>query len=402
MEALLTFTIAAAAAWLGVHAIRRWAMRRLLFDVPNHRSLHKAPLPTGGGLAIVGVFAAGLLVSQLFAGEWPPAIVGTFAGGALLIAVVSWIDDMRPLPIAVRLFVQIVAAASLLCVCSAGPGGIALPAVGVVEPGWLGLAVGFFWLLGMTNAYNFMDGVDGMAAGTAVIAGLGWFVLGTFCGVSLVATLGLLLAAASGGFLLHNRPPARIFMGDVGSAFLGFTFASMVLIVAASDGGKGIGPRLAAAGTLLLWPFVFDTLLTFARRIAAGENVFAAHREHLYQRLCLAGWSHGSVSMLYALMAALGALAATAMVLYPGPGDWAVVFGLPLLVAALWTFGRFQTTACDDPWKSVQQPVCQNRDPIDEYALERPWLVKVYSDDKADLHVDRRPVAQADRSKPAA
>ena len=397
----MTFTIAAAAAWLCVHAIRRWAMRRRVLDVPNDRSLHKAPVPTGGGLAIVGVFAAGLLFSVLSAGQWPPVLLATFAGGALLIAAVSWIDDLRPLPVWVRLLTQIAAAVGLLCVCSMDPLKIELPSPGVVEPGRLwtavGLLIAFFWLVGMTNAYNFMDGVDGMAGGMAVVAGLGWFALATFYGASPHATLGLVLAAAGGGFLLHNRPPARIFMGDVGSAFLGFTFASMVLMAVVSDAGNGADARLAAGGAILLWPFVFDTLTTFMYRLSRGENVFTAHRGHLYQRLCLVGWPHGSVSLLYAMFSVLGALAATAMVIYPGAGDWAVVFAMPLLVAVLWIFGRFQTTEWDEPHPYAAEWATQN-----ESTLDGSWVVSIRLDDQTVSEIETQPTERPTHSKPAA
>lgn len=101
-------------------------------------------------------------------------------------------------------------------------------------------------------------------------------------------------------------------------------------------------------------------------------------------------------------MAALGALAATAMVVYPGAGDWAVAVGLPLLVAGLWAFGRFQTTAWDKERLSSEQQVAQDIDPIDENALERPWQVTVYADDEADLHTNRQPIEQAERARPVA
>ena len=170
--------------------------------------------------------------------------------------------------------------------------------------GWAGLPLTFVWIVGFTNAYNFMDGIDGIAGSQAVAAGLGWMVLGQLSGQPAVSVLGLLLASSTLGFLGHNWPPARIFMGDVGSAFLGYTFAA--LAVAAVRGN----PRLALAGILLVWPFVFDTTLTLIRRLSRRENVFSAHRSHLYQRLVIAGYSHRGVTLLYAGLAVAGALLA--------------------------------------------------------------------------------------------
>ena len=115
---------------------------------------------------------------------------------------------------------------------------------------------------------------------------------------------GLLLSGASLGFLIHNWAPARIFMGDVGSTFLGFTFAVIPVIAAARD------PKLAIAGALLVWPFVLDTLFTLIRRLSRKENVFAAHRSHLYQRLILTGVSHGVVSLIYSCFSLIGMMLA--------------------------------------------------------------------------------------------
>ena len=364
MKAIITFTIAATAAWLGVYCIRLWATRRQMLDRPNDRSMHAVPTPTGGGAAIAAVFLSGLLLQVYIGGEQMSYTALAFGLGAFSIATISWIDDVRPLGVGIRLCVHALAAIMLLCMCAAWQ----------VQTGWPlavgSLAVAFFWLVGMTNAYNFMDGVDGMAAGVAVVAGLSWFVLATLCGATLVGSLGLLLAAASGGFLLHNRPPARIFMGDVGSAFLGFSFGSLALIAAATDW------RLALAGAMLVWPFIYDTLTTFTRRLIKGENVFSAHREHLFQQLCLAGWSHGSVSTFYAFLALSGTLTAAAMLLNPSAGYWIAVVAMPALIVGLWTFGRFQTT----PWDNEPSIVNKNHAAANS-PCEATWIIKIRFDD---------------------
>ena len=146
-------------------------------------------------------------------------------------------------------------------------------------------------------------------------------------GASALATLGGLIVAASWGFLLHNTPPARIFLGDVGSAFLGFSLAVI---------GGLAHPRLPLAGLLVVWPFVFDTTFTIVRRLHRGENIFVAHRSHLYQRLVIAGYSHRAVTLLYVGLALVGVVLALAWVLKLPGSDW-LALGLPgLLCLGLW------------------------------------------------------------------
>jgi UDP-N-acetylmuramyl pentapeptide phosphotransferase/UDP-N-acetylglucosamine-1-phosphate transferase len=141
--------------------------------------------------------------------------------------------------------------------------------------------------------------------------------------------MGLLLAAASSGFLLHNWPPARIFMGDAGSGFLGFSFAVLPLLASPEN------PALLIVGVLLLWPFVFDTTFTLVRRLCRRENVFQAHRSHLYQRLVIAGLSHPAVTLLYLGLAGLGGLAAMAWT-RAGPGAETALALVPCAGLGLW------------------------------------------------------------------
>lgn len=172
------------------------------------------------------------------------------------VAAVSWLDDVRTLPNWIRLSVHLAAAA--IAVIGIGPWrDLQLPWLGSLHLGWLAVPVTVLWIVGLTNAYNFMDGIDGIAGAQAVIAGLGWALLGWLTGQMMVATLGILIAATSLGFLGHNWPPARIFMGDVGSAFLGYMFAVLAVLAGRSN------PPLGFAGVLLVWPFVFDAVLTF-------------------------------------------------------------------------------------------------------------------------------------------
>lgn len=318
-------------AYIGVANMRRWVAQRML-DIPNERSSHTRPTPRGGGLLIVLVTLTGLwLAVLLFGVGWTMPTLPAFTLGAALIAVVSWRDDLQPVSNRVRFGAHAIGA--LLVILLVGYWQlIELPLLPALFVGWLGIPITFLWLAGLTNAYNFMDGIDGLAGSQAVVAGAGWAGLGWLSGEPLVSLLGLLVAGSSLGFLLHNWPPARIFMGDVGSAFLGFTFAALPVLVAQHH------PRLAVAGILLLWPFLFDTTCTFLRRLRRRENVFAAHRSHLYQRLVIVGYSHRSVTLVYIGLALVGVMLACLWVLSVAGSDW-LVLSVPTLVAlGLWQF----------------------------------------------------------------
>jgi UDP-N-acetylmuramyl pentapeptide phosphotransferase/UDP-N-acetylglucosamine-1-phosphate transferase len=223
------------------------------------------------------------------------------ACATLLVAAVSFHDDIRPLPMGLRLCAHVVAAVVAIRAIDL-PSSVPTPFGGgfrLAGSAFMGL-----WIVGLTNVYNFMDGVDGMAGLQALVAGAGWAVLGGLTGMPAVQLLGIVIAGASVGFLVHNWAPAGIFMGDVGSATLGFTFAAMTMLAASRDS------RLLIGGALLLWPFLFDATFTMCRRAARRERLLTAHRSHLYQRLVIAGYTHGAVSTTYGLLAALGLVCA--------------------------------------------------------------------------------------------
>ncbi len=178
-----------------------------------------------------------------------------------------------------------------------------------------------------------MDGIDGIAGAQAVVAGIGWMAVGIIAGTPQVAAVGLLLAAASSGFLLHNWHPAKVFMGDAGSGFIGFLFAALPLLAP-----RPIGTALWLCAVLLMWPFLADTGFTLLRRASRGENVLSAHRSHLYQRLVLTGRSHRDVALVYAGLAFLGLTAAVAIVAGHGTG---VGMSLALMIgAAAWLWRK--------------------------------------------------------------
>jgi UDP-N-acetylmuramyl pentapeptide phosphotransferase/UDP-N-acetylglucosamine-1-phosphate transferase len=292
---LALFIGAFAASVVGVGLFRRWSRGRKLYDVPNERSSHTIPTPRGGGLVIVLVcLSLYLVIGGIF---HLPFSWGYFCG-ALLVAVVSWIDDLYSLPFWSRLLVHLAAAAILISDVGFWSG-LFIPMTATTLPlgNVLGLLLTVGWIVWFLNAYNFMDGIDGIAALQAAVAGVGWAVLASFLNLESTHLLSGIVAASSVGFLIHNWQPARIFMGDVGSAFLGFTLAAMPL-VARAEARREI-PVLPIVAVLFVWFFVFDTIFTFIKRLIARRRVWEAHREHIYQKLTIEGWPHAPVTLLY-------------------------------------------------------------------------------------------------------
>jgi UDP-N-acetylmuramyl pentapeptide phosphotransferase/UDP-N-acetylglucosamine-1-phosphate transferase len=190
--------------------------------------------------------------------------------------------------------------------------------------------------VGSINAYNFMDGIDGMAGLQAVVAGIAWGLLGSRFGLEDHAQLGLILAAASAGFLVHNLSKQRIFLGDVGSVFLGFSFAA--LSVSATIDNPG-GP-LFFSSALFLWPVLFDTTFTLLRRWRRGEPLTQAHRDHLYQRLVKGGVGHVRVSLVYAVLSILGSAAGSLLLLRSALFAAIALASLMSLALLLWSWVR--------------------------------------------------------------
>ncbi len=319
--------------------VRRWAMGRLL-DIPNPRSSHERPTPRGGGLAIAGATLVGVGGYFVFhPADWLPGLAGPCVG-AVLVAAVSWIDDLRTLSVSTRLGAQIVAAAAAIAGLGA-PSVASLPLLGAVPLGPAGILLTGLWIVGFTNAFNFMDGIDGIAAGQGVVAGLGWALIGWSSDLPAVAAMGTCLAASCGVFLIRNWQPASIFMGDVGSAFLGYCFAVLPLAARREPNGADRLEWWPIVGVLLVWPFVTDTGLTLLRRLWNREPILRAHRSHLYQRMSVDGSRHATVAGLYTVLAGLGAATAYGFTIRPEVWQYVVVLGVPLgVVGLVWLAGR--------------------------------------------------------------
>src|SRR5262245_27321257 len=316
---------------VGVAVFAAWAGRAQILDIPNARSLHRRPTPRGAGLVIMGLTLMGAWICEVAfspSAAWRPRLAYTVA--AVLIAGVSWCDDVVGVGVGVRLLVHGVCAAITLW----GLGywrTMTLPIVGELSLGWIGVPLTFLWIVGLVNAVNFMDGIDGITAGQVIIATSTWGAVGWLIGAGQVIVLSVLLAGSSLGFLVHNWPPARVFMGDVGSAFLGYSPWFLPLLLAP------IPAWTAVTAVLVVWPFVVDAVFTFFRRLRRGENVLEAHRSHLYQRLVLAGFAQRSVTLLYIALAVISGVLALAWSADAPRRDQAVVVGALLICVTLWS-----------------------------------------------------------------
>jgi Fuc2NAc and GlcNAc transferase len=300
---VIVLLVVAAVTWGGTAVVRQYALRTALVDIPNHRSSHVVPTPRGGGLAIVSVVLIGVLV-QTAVGDLDRVIGIGLLGGGVLIATIGWVDDHKDLPARWRAVAQFAAACWFVYWAGApeslwlGPWSIPLSVTAPVLA-----VVGLVWL---TNLFNFMDGIDGIAGSEAASVGLVGGALLLASGMTGLGGLTLLTAAASVGFLGWNWPTARIFMGDVGSGFLGFVLGAIAIVSAKT----GAVPLLV--WILLLGVFVFDATATLLRRFRR-EKFYEAHRLHAYQRAVAAGASHCTVtSLVLVLNAALGVLATIA------------------------------------------------------------------------------------------
>ena len=317
----LIFLVALASLGL-TYGLRKYALARSLMDIPNARSSHSVPTPRGGGVAIVVSFLVALAIIAATGGlDWSACFALLGAGG--FVALVGFLDDHGHIAARWRLLAHFVAAFWALGWLGGAP---ALQLFGVqFDLGWLGFALTAVYLVWLLNLYNFMDGIDGIAGGVALSAAFGWMFLAANTNQHFVYWVALAIAAGSLGFLFHNWSPAKIFMGDAGSTFLGYTFAVLPLL-SADEGGDAL-----MLGTLLMWTFIMDAGVTFIRRALKGERVFDAHRTHLYQRLVIGGYKHAQVSALYILLTLLAAALAYAWSWGQPYAPPLIIIGLPLL-----------------------------------------------------------------------
>jgi len=254
--------------------LRHYALKRNVIDVPNARSSHTIPTPRGGGVAIVVSFLLAMIVLMFTGTAHVHTLIGLVGGGAL-IAAVGFMDDHGHIPARWRLLGHFLAAGWIL----AWMGG--LPPVNVlgwvVDLGLAGTLLAAVYLVWMLNLYNFMDGIDGIASIEAITVCLCAAGLYGLTGLGQHAVLPLLLACAVAGFLYWNYPPAKIFMGDAGSGFLG------ILLGGLSVQAAWVSPQMFWCWLILLGVFIVDSTYTLVRRLLRGDKVYEAHRSHAYQ-----------------------------------------------------------------------------------------------------------------------
>jgi Fuc2NAc and GlcNAc transferase len=306
-------------SWALTAGVRHYALARSLLDVPTDRSSHSVPTPRGGGAAIALVCLVGVTVGVLV-GAVARDVGLALVGGGILVAGVGWLDDHRGLPAWTRALVHLGAAVWALAWLRG------LPALtlgtGSVPLGVAGWVVGALVIMWCTNLYNFMDGIDGLAAAEAASVGLAGGALLLSVGASGLAVPTLLIVAGSAGFLAWNWAPAKIFMGDVGSGLLGFLFGTLAI---ASENAHAMP---LVAWMVLLGVFVFDATVTLVRRMLRGERWHQAHRSHAYQRMAASGWTHDRVTRTVLILNAV-------LILLAGLAVWRPVLLLPGLLGAV-------------------------------------------------------------------
>jgi Fuc2NAc and GlcNAc transferase len=256
------------------HVLRRYALHKSLLDIPNGRSSHTLPTPRGGGVAIVISYLVAL-VWMLWAGLMGRDLFLAMFGAGALIAALGFLDDHGHIAARWRLLGHFFAAAWALFWL----GG--LPAISVfgmtLEPGLIVNVLTAFYLVWLLNLYNFMDGIDGIASVEAICVCVGAAIIYTLSGVATLVWLPILLACAVAGFLFWNFPPAKIFMGDAGSGFLGIMLGCLSLQ------GAWISSQFLWVWLILLGVFIVDATVTLIRRLVRGDKVYEAHRSHAYQ-----------------------------------------------------------------------------------------------------------------------
>jgi UDP-N-acetylmuramyl pentapeptide phosphotransferase/UDP-N-acetylglucosamine-1-phosphate transferase len=315
---VITFVVSAASVrWL---SRTRGSMR--VVDMPSDRSLHNRPIPRTGGLGLLLGLSVGLMIAMGMAVAEPTLPSGANWGSVLfavvLVAVVSFVDDLYDTPPLLRLMVQMLATVVLLS------GGfvvteVRLPGLSWSLGPWVAVVLTGIYVVWMINLFNFMDGMDGFAGGMLIIGFSAFALLGCIADGVIFSLLSLLIVAAACGFLLSNFPPASIFMGDVGASSMGLLVAFFSIWADLA----GYFPLWIAC--LVFSPFIVDASVTLIKRILGGERFWKAHNYHYYQRMVRAGLGHRKTTMWeYLLMTACAIIAILAAGKQSG-AQWAVI-----------------------------------------------------------------------------
>lgn len=302
--------VTAAAVWLLLFALLRSGLAwRIAVDRPNQRSLHSGAVPRVGGLAVIGVAVIAMSIVARSVQVITVITVGLMLLGA--------VDDRRGLAVRTRIAAQLIAAS------------IAAYTLLPAAPGWL-LALIVIAVMWSMNLYNFMDGADGLAGGMTLFGFGALAIVAATAGAYELAAAGACIAGAAAGFLLHNFPPARVFLGDAGSVSLGFLAATLAI----AGWKQQLWPIWFPV--LVFSPFIVDATITLFRRGAAGKKLWEAHRDHLYQRMVTNRWGHArTTAVWYGLMVLVGG-SAIAAVKWPNRWQIGLLIGWAALYAVLY------------------------------------------------------------------
>jgi UDP-GlcNAc:undecaprenyl-phosphate GlcNAc-1-phosphate transferase len=299
---LVAYLVGAAVTCAATPLARALALRTGALDQPNDRKLHKKPIPTWGGVAII----IGFLIAALAAGavhQMPLRSLAGIAIGALLVALIGFVDDRLDLSAKLKLVLQIASVIPLLLT------GVTIAMIShpffreqsIILPAWASLVVTIIWVVAVTNAINLIDGLDGLAAGVAAISCVALASIALLWGQLAVALLCAALAGAAIGFLPWNWRPASILMGDTGAYFLGYTIAAVTIL-----GAFKMAAAIAIFVPLLVLAVpLLDTALSPLRRLLSGRPALSADRDHLHHRLIGLGLSESRVVLLTYLVTAV-------------------------------------------------------------------------------------------------
>jgi UDP-GlcNAc:undecaprenyl-phosphate GlcNAc-1-phosphate transferase len=296
----IAFAIALISSFLLTYPVKRLAIRWGAVDFPNHRKIHTKVTPRLGGLAIFAGAFIGLLYLYPSHPNLPEIVLG-----AIVILITGALDDRYGLRPGVKLTGQIIAASFLI---SDGLiiERLTVPLFGTIELGFMSVLITLLWVVGITNAINLIDGLDGLATGVATIALISIFIMAIIDVQVIAAYLCIVLIGANLGFLYHNFYPAKIYMGDTGSNFLGYMIAVVSML--------GLFKNVALFGfiipVIVLAVPIFDTLFTMIRRASNNENIMTADTKHIHYQLLRLGYSHRkTVLILYVFSALFGTMA---------------------------------------------------------------------------------------------
>ncbi|MBR6710813.1 MAG: undecaprenyl/decaprenyl-phosphate alpha-N-acetylglucosaminyl 1-phosphate transferase [Selenomonadaceae bacterium] len=308
---MLAFLIAIGAALVVTPGVILLAAKTGAMDAPDARKVHKKPIPRIGGIGIYIAFMAGMLVvmsMNVLTEEVSHELIGLLFGGSLIV-LLGIIDDYKNLPAKVKLVGQIIAATVLVVVFDVRIDFITDPFGDYLFLEFMAIPATIFWIVGLTNTVNLIDGLDGLAAGVSTIACITIFLVALQQDIMLVAVLTAALAGAAMGFLYYNFNPARIFMGDSGSMFLGYMLAGISII----------GAVKCAATIALIVPIlalglpILDTAFAIVRRYRGGVPIFKPDKGHLHHRLLDLGFTQRQAVLLMYVISALLGLSAVAL-----------------------------------------------------------------------------------------